>query len=204
MLCCASQVVKLHALLMLICLLCLQSCQYLPGIDVDNKELSEAASYNTQLGLAYLKQGNMERAKHKLLVAMSQAPNSATVNAAMGYFMEKSVELKKAQYYYKRSLALAPKSGAQLNNYGAFLCRIGKYKQADTYFLKAINDIKYEHTAGTYENAGLCAMANHQVDKAAAYFVKALRLDPSRAQSLCELKNIKYHQSLLAKKSGTK
>ena len=185
-------VLKLRHLLLLISLLLLQSCQHAKE---PKQELT--ASYNTQLGLAYLKQGDRERAKRKLLLALAEAPNSPDVNAAMAYFMEQCKEMRQAQRYYKKAMDAAPGRGAQLNNYGAYLCRQGQYKQAEPYFLKAVSDIKYEHTAGAYENAGLCAMAIPDYTKAAVYFGKALEQDPRRQQSLFELVNIAVKQGHL-------
>ena len=188
---------KLRYLLLVLSVFLLQSCQHSKESTehiAREPKLGEAATYNTQLGLAYLKQGDRPRAKHKLLLALTQAPDSPAVNAGMAYFMEKTGELEKAHVYYKKALDAAPNSGAQLNNYGAFLCRQGKYPQAETYFLKAVNDIEYEHTAGAYENAGLCALAIPDYIKARHYFNKALEQDPARVQSLYELVSIEMKQ----------
>lgn len=186
-------------------LLLLQSCQHstetkkeeAPTATIEKKEkkLDDAASYNTQLGLAYLKQGNRERAKSKLFLALSQAPDSPVVNASVAYLMEKVGEMDKAHSYYKKAIALAPGSGAQLNNYGTFLCRQGQYREAETYFLQAVKDVRYPHTSGAYENAGLCVMAIPDKVKAAHYFAKALEQDPSRVQSLYELVNLEVKQN---------
>ena len=194
----SEYVLKLSYLLVLTGLLLLQSCQNNNSTTstAGNHEskLNDAATYNTQLGLAYLKQGDRSRAKRKLLLALAQAPNSPNVNASMAYFMEKSGEMDKAQVYYQKAMSAAHGGGAQLNNYGAFLCRRAQYKQAEDYFLKATQDTKYEHTAGAYENAGLCATAIPDYIKATTYFSKALEQDPSRAQSLFELVNIQIKQ----------
>lgn len=182
---------KLRHWMLILAWLLLQSCQYNKvGSIVTKTNSNEAAVYNTQLGLAYLKQGDRPRAKRKLLTALHQAPNSPEVNASMAWFLEQSGEIDAAQVYYRKAMAVAPGNGAQLNNYGAFLCRKGQYKQAEVYFLKAIKDANYEHTAGAYENAGLCAAAIPDYTKAAAYFNKALEQDPSRKQSLYEWVNI--------------
>lgn len=189
---------KLHHLLIIICLLSLQSCQHnnteKEGAATKKNKLSDAAAYNTQLGMAYLTQGNRARAKRKLFLALSQAPDSPTANASMAYFMEKSGEMDKAHEYYRKAMAAAPGAGAQFNNYGAFLCRQGQYRQAEEYFLKAVQDIKYEHTAGAYENAGLCVMAIPDQVAATTYFAKALEQDPSRQQSLYELVRLEVKQ----------
>lgn len=170
--------------------LTLQSCRHTQEIT----RQQDAAMYNTQLGLAYLNQGDRVLAKRKLLMALKQAPNSPNVNGSMAYFMEKTGDWDKAGYFYRNALLLAPGRGAQLNNYGAFLCRRGHYKLAEHYFLLAVNDSQYEHTAAAYENAGLCAMAMPNLHKAETYFKKALMQDPSRRQSLSELVRIELKQ----------
>ncbi len=187
-------VLKARWLFLIVGLFFLQSCEQ--NTEEKNEPVSkkynreEAATYNTQLGLAYLKQGDRSRAKRKLLLALKQAPESPNVNASMAYFMEKSGEMDDAQAYYKKAITLSAGSGAQFNNYGAFLCRREKYQQAEGYFLKAVKDMQYENSAAAYENAGLCAMAIPDYEKATQYFTKALEQDPSRRQSLYELVNV--------------
>lgn len=186
---------KLNIGLIGFCLL--SSCQYHDAsVDSTSKipKHTEAASYNTQLGLAYLKQGDTARAKRKLLLALDFAPKSSETNAAMAYFLEKTGDINTAKTYYQKALALDPKSGAQLNNYGAFLCRTGNYKAADSYFLQAVNDVNYIHTAGAYENAGLCAIAAKNDAKAKDYFKQALKHDADKRQSLFELAKIKLRE----------
>lgn len=182
-----------------ISLLFLLSCQH--NNDDNDDSVSKkynrenAALYNSQLGLAYLKQGDRPRAKKKLLTAMKEAPDSPNVNASMGYFLEKSGEFKEAESYYKKAITLSNGSGAQLNNFGTYLCRRGQYTQAEDYFLKAVKDIQYEHTAGAYENAGLCVMEIPNFSKATLYFNKALEQDPNRKQSLYELIKISLKEN---------
>jgi type IV pilus assembly protein PilF len=179
-------------------LIFLVACRQSPApedmLPVKTVKLDEAAAYNAQLGLAYLKQGNRVRAKHKLLQALAQAPNAPNTNASMAYFMEKSGELDKARSYYQKAILTSNSAGTQLNNYGAFLCRQGDFQHAEAYFLKAAADMQYEHTAGALENAGLCVLGIPDLIKAKSYFLKALEEDPSREQSLYELVNIETSQ----------
>ena len=173
----------------------LQACQTTNALRDDVVQQNTASGYNVQLGLEYLKQGNIERSKRKLWLALEQAPRSPDANAAMAYFMEKTGDPKKARVFYQKAMAAAPGKGAQLNNYGAFLCRQRDYEQAERYFLKSVDDVQYEHTAGAFENAGLCALAIPNVKKAQQYFAEALKHDPSREQSLYELVKIEMNQS---------
>ncbi len=158
--------------------------------DEDGKrrpDLIKASSYNVQLGLGYLKQGDRPRAKKKLLTALEQEPKSPDANSALAYYFEQTNEPRLAEKYYLKALSLANKGGAQLNNYGAFLCRQGNYNKAEQYFLKAAGDLHYVNTASAYENAGLCALSVARQDKAKFYFTQALRQDPARKVSFYEL-----------------
>lgn len=186
---------RLIRLVPLIGLILLQACQHSPNLEHGTQAKKQrAAFYNTQLGMAYLKQGDRQRAKQKLLSALALAPRSAEVREAMAYYLEKTGDIEQAHRYYAKALSLAPQSGAQLNNYGAFLCRIGKYKESLNYFAKAVKDIHYINTAGAYENAGLCAVASGDYTQANYYFIKALAHDPERKQSLYELVNLELKQ----------
>ncbi|WP_058469491.1 type IV pilus biogenesis/stability protein PilW [Fluoribacter gormanii] len=181
---------KKFCFLFIITCLFLQACVHNEEDEKQNfkkRDLSKAASYNVQLGLGYLKQGDRPRAKKKILTALEQEPSSPDVNSAMAYYFDQTKELDQAEKYYLKAISLAGNGGAQLNNYGAFLCRQGDYKRAESYFLKAVNDLKYVHTAGAYENAGLCALSVPNEDKAKLYFAKALNQDPSRKVSFYEL-----------------
>lgn len=164
---------------------CTNNVHDLPKINSKNASL-----LNTELAANYLRKGEKIRAKQKLLKALSLDPDSSKANALMGFFMEEVGELDNARFYYKKAIILAPKSGAELNSYAMFLCRLKDYKNAETYFMKALKDIKYEGTAGIYENAGVCALENKNYTKAKFYFLKAWSHDPSKILSLYELVSI--------------
>lgn len=170
------------------------SCQHQPVSEQSpaqkKEQLEAAAYYNTELGLEYLKKGNMPRAKRKLLQAQALNASSPDVNAALAYYFEKTNDMTTANTYYQKALRYSRYNGAQLNNYGAFLCRQHQFDKAESYFVKAAKDVNYLHTAGALENAGLCAQENHETDKAKNYFIQALSQDNQRTQSLYELVSI--------------
>lgn len=183
-------VLKVFYLFFIAMCIFLQACVHQEEKEKQNfkkPDLSRAASYNVQLGLGYLRQGDRPRAKKKLLLALEQEPKSPDVNSALGYYFEQTNEQEQAEKYYLKALSFSANAGAQLNNYGTFLCRQGDYKKAEHYFLKAIADMHYINTAGAYENAGLCALSANTSDQARLYFTKALSQDPSRKTSLYEL-----------------
>ncbi|MCD6056195.1 MAG: pilF [Gammaproteobacteria bacterium] len=164
-----------------------------------NYDLKRAASINTQLGLAYLKKGDVSRAKGKLLLAIEQNPSDPLAQGAMGYFYEQTGNKTLAKQYYLKSISLAPHRGGPKNNYGTFLCRQGEYKESLPYFTEAVADQDYLQTAEAYENAGLCALMIPDKKTAQRYFEKAVLNDPRRDRALLELADIEFSEGLYNK-----
>ena len=152
-----------------------------------------AALVNVELGLGYLSQGQVARAKTKLTHALKLAPKISETHAAMAYFLEMIGEFKDAERAHKKALGFSGR-GAVYNNYGAFLCRRGRLKEADEAFKVAIADKEYARTAEVYENAGLCALKWPDERKATEYLTIAVRRDPSRASAFLELAALSLKQ----------
>ena len=121
--------------------------------------LKLAAQYNVELGVSYLQQGDVARARQKFVLATKQDPNAA----------------RKA---YQKALAIAPNSSETLNNYGVFLCQQGQAAQAVNYFQQAVSDPSYANIGQAYENAGFCALKIPDKARAEQFFTKALANEP--------------------------
>jgi len=161
------------------------------SMDTQDPDFERAAMVNVELGLGYLTQGQVARAKTKLTHALKLAPNLAEVRSAMAYFLEMVGDYKDAELEHKKAASLSSAKGAVFNNYGAFLCRRGRFKEADQAFHTAINDKSYPRTAEVYENAGLCAIKWKGQDiKAAEYLTTAIRRDPNRPNAVLELASL--------------
>jgi len=155
-------------------------------------QLTKTSLINTQLGMAYLQNNNMQRAKQKFLLALDQAPHSPEAWYSMGYFQEVTGNSVLANEDYLKAIQLAPISGDVHNNYGTFLCRRGQYRNGIQHFLLAINDPRYLQSASAYENAGLCALKIPDTHDAANFFDHALKQDPNMPVSLFELAKLNY------------
>ncbi|HQW57701.1 MAG TPA: type IV pilus biogenesis/stability protein PilW [Gammaproteobacteria bacterium] len=152
-----------------------------------------AALINVELGLGYLSQGQVARAKTKLTHAVQLAPKIPETHSAMAYFLEMIGEFKDAEREHKKAVGFSGQ-GAVYNNYGAFLCRRGRLKEADQAFHAAIEDKEYPRTAEVYENAGLCALKWPDDRKATEYLTIAVRRDPSRSSAFLELAALSLKQ----------
>ncbi len=154
---------------------------------------SQAATYNVQLGLGYLRQGDMQRAKQKLLTAAQQDPRNPAIQGSLAYYYESAGDVQQAAQHYQQAIALAPQAGGPQNNYGAFLCRQKQYQQAEIHLLKAAQNPHYVKTAQAYENAGLCALSAGDKTKAKQYLQIALRRDSRRSAAALQLAKLAFN-----------
>ena len=150
-------------------------------------QYNNAAMYHTQLGLAYLQQGQIARAKHNLLIAIALQPNSEYPYLGMAYFLEQSGDIDQAHTYYLKALHMSHESSAQLNNYAVFLCKHKQYNLAKHYFLRAAHDIHYLNNAQAYANAGFCAVTQKKSSQAIVFLHQAMQHDPNRKEVLVQL-----------------
>lgn len=178
------------AVLVSICLV--SACATQKKITEEEKAAHRTAKINAQLGITYLENNNIQRAKQKLLLAIDQAPDIPEPWYSMGYFFEATGNAELANTHYLKAIAVSPTRGDSQNNYGTFLCRAGKYQEANKHFMLAVNDRDYLDPADAYENAGLCEMQVPNRMLAINYFKKALAEDARRPVSLQKLAQLEY------------
>ncbi len=159
----------------------------------DAKSISDAAGYNLQLGVTYMRQGQMEVALEKLERSVKQDPDRADTHTALAILHTRLGNLERAESEYRRSLRLEPDNSSTLNNYGVFLCKRGNYDDAMESFGKAVTDPLYRTPAAAYTNAGLCAHDNGKIGQAESYFRLALRADPKFTGALLQLANLSFN-----------
>lgn len=145
---------------------------------------SEAALTRMNLGLAYLRRGDMEQAKFNLDRALAQDPRNADVYLARAWFYQSVFDIEQAESSYRQVLKLDPNHGDGLNNYGVFLCGRERFAEADVMFRKAIASPGYVQVADSYENAAMCALRDGKPAVALDYFRRALEYGPARSKAL--------------------
>lgn len=148
---------------------------------------TERAEARIALGMGYLEQGNMIKARENFEKALDHSPKYYRAQLSMAHYFEKVGEPSSAEDVYKASLKQHPKNGNVLNNYGTFLCKRGDYASADKFFNAAIEQPYYYLISGSYENAALCALKAGNTEQAKNYFIRTLDHDPNRANSILRL-----------------
>ena len=158
----------------------------------------DAAAYNVQLGLAYMNQGELERAKDKLDRALTQDPNSADVHSARATLFARLNQKDKADEEFRAALRLAPHDPRMVNNYAVYLCENGRYDEGVKRFLEAANNRLYPTPEAAYTNAGVCLRAAKRDDEARVNFGRALQLKPNFAEAQFQLANLQFEHGEFA------
>lgn len=160
----------------------------------------KASDINTELGAAYLGQGDYVRANAKLEKALKQNSQNAEAHNMYALLKMQLKQYDQANDSFSKALSLEPNNPSILNNYGAYLCDQGQIKDALGKFAKALKDPLYTTPEFAYTNTGICMVKQGNSSKAEAYFRTALKRNPKYTVALYQmaLLNEKKQQYALA------
>ena len=174
---------------------CIQEQVKTPGSYPPAKaDLVAAAKANTELGIAYAREGRLDVAQEKLKKAVDENEEYAPAHATLAYVFSQRGFNDEAQHEFSRALDLDPENPDTRNNYGVFLCSIGKSDEADRNFMRAIDNHDYTTPEAAWTNAGLCASSG-SADRAEADFRHALQLNPQFPAALAQLAEISFRKN---------
>jgi type IV pilus assembly protein PilF len=172
--------------------LCLGGCF---STGTSGRSPKDAAEFNMQLGVSYLRQGDLRQAQSKLEKAIEQNPGLATAHSALALVYERLGDLAGAEKHYRRAASLGPEDPDNLNALAIFLCsQRQKPEEAMGYFQRALAiplTRKDYNRAMMFANAGICAKRN-DLARAEEYLRQALSLDPGYDEALLQLADVAY------------
>jgi type IV pilus assembly protein PilF len=155
----------------------------------------EAAQYNMQLGISYLRQGDLRTAQAKLERAIADDDSLATAYSALGLVFERLGDREAAERNYRRAVSLAPSDPDALNALAIFIClEKDGTAEAMRYFERAIDvplSRSFTNRAMLYTNAGIC-VKRADLARAETYFRTALAQDPGFREALLQLADVAY------------
>lgn len=152
----------------------------------------DAAIYNTELGIAYMRRGDLALAQTKLDRALKENPDDPDVHSARALLFARLQDPKAADREFREALDLAPKNPDFQNNYAVYLCSVGRVDEGVQTFLQAAHNPEYLTPELAYDNAGVCLRAAHQNVEAAQMFMDALTIRPNLAQALWQLADLNF------------
>ncbi len=183
---------KISHCLLLAGALALGGCAAGGGANSSNKQTAEAARIHTELGTAYLREREYEAALEKLNKALSYDADYAPAHTVLGVLYERLGQSDKAGRHYRRAAQADPDDGGAQNNYGSYLCRSGQHGQAYTYFEKAVDNPFYRTPEVALSNAGHCALAQNETDRAEQYLRRALEYSAGFRDALYPMAQIQF------------
>ena len=157
------------------------------GRPIDQKE---AARANMQLGVAYLRQGNVAQAKEKLEKAEKQDPRSHEVQYALALFSERMSQPADADRHYQSALKLAPNNAEVSNAYAVFLCRSGKVDPAQRLFEDVVKNPLYGTPWVAATDAAVCLRSDKRNADAVPWLERAIAQRPDYYPAVVELADL--------------
>jgi len=161
------------------------------------QQRKDAAVYNTELGIAYLRRGDLAVAQTKLDRALEENADDPNVHSARALLFARLRDPKQADREFREALRLAPKNPDYQNNYAVYLCSVGRIDEGVQSFLKAARNPLYMTPEIAYDNAGVCLRSAHKDVEAVQMFGDALSIRPNFAQALWQLADLDFSQGKL-------
>jgi type IV pilus assembly protein PilF len=152
---------------------------------------TDASRANTQLGVAYMQQGNLKLAKEKLDRAEKQNPRNYEVHWAQASLAERMNQPAAAEEYYQTAARLAPGNPELGNTYAVFLCKNGKVDKALPLFDSVIRNPLYRTPWAVATNAAVCLRADKRGADAVPYLERAIAQRPDFVPAVVELGDLK-------------
>lgn len=152
----------------------------------------DAAIYNTELGIAYMRRGDLAIAQTKLDRALQENPDDPDVRSARALLFARMGDPKQADHEFRAALRLAPKNPNFENNYAVYLCSVGRVEEGVQSFVRAARNPLYLTPELAYDNAGVCLRSAHRDAEAAGMFTQALAIRPNYAQALWQIADLDF------------
>jgi len=184
--------IRKYIAIWLCAVLLLAACSSTPQKSESDRR--KAAETNTALGRGYLDRKQYEISLEKLKRAIAYDKTYAPAHTMLAVLYETLGETEEAEKEYRLAVKYDPKDGEVNNNYGAFLCGIGEREEAERYFMTAIQDPFYKTPEVALSNAGSCALAAGDLDKAEGFLRQSLERDDKLGASLLPMAEVSYQK----------
>jgi type IV pilus assembly protein PilF len=142
----------------------------------------DAAADNVQLAVAYMQEGNLQRAKEKIDRALQEDPLNPNAHSVMAMFYARINDPKKAEGEYREAMRLAPNDPGQVLFYGVYLCDQHRVDEGITKMLQVARSPLYRTPEAAYTDMGVCLLTAHRDDEAESAFKRALVARPDYAE----------------------
>ncbi|HET9122015.1 MAG TPA: type IV pilus biogenesis/stability protein PilW [Acidiferrobacteraceae bacterium] len=155
---------------------------------------SKLVAIRTELGAGFLERGQLALAQEEIQKALALNPDDSEANNVMALVQARLQRNRRAEHYFERAVSSNPGNAGAQNNFGIFLCQTGRTRRALKHFAKAIADPLNPSQQWANANAGSCLLHAHRPAQAAAYFRRAMSLQPGMPVALLGLARADWAQ----------
>lgn len=157
----------------------------------------ERAKVHTDLGMAYLRDGQYEIALQEARIALDALGSYAPAYNLKGLTHMVLGQNDLAEAAFRQAVSLAPDNPEIANNFGWFLCHTDKIKEAFGYFDQVMRNPLYKSPAKVLHNMGVCALMDKDDVAGESYLIRALKFDPDNLRAYYLLADIEYRRGNL-------
>jgi type IV pilus assembly protein PilF len=149
-----------------------------------SEQRAQAALANTDLAIAYMREGDLASAREKIEKALQQNSHNAKTQMTAGFVYDQLKQTRKAQDHFEQAVRLGKDDPLVLNNAAVYFCRTGKYKRGEELLLEAAESPLYKTPDAAFVNAGRCAKSDGRPKDAETHFRRALASNPKQPDAL--------------------
>lgn len=173
-----------------------------PNAGIGAPDKGAASRINVQLGVNYLREGDLQMAQQKLDRALKEDSDNPDAHSAMALLDDRLGKPKDAEREYRRALSLSHGAPAQMNSYGVYLCSHGRADEGVRYLEEAAANPLYKTPWAASNNAGVCLQGAHRDTEAMVQYERALQSNPGFAEAALhaadlDLSNRRYTEGRL-------
>lgn len=165
-----------------------------PASREDERRSQQAAHANVQLGIGYMREGNLGLAKTKLERALGEDPELPVAHWSYALLQWRLGNDVLAEKHFRRAIDLDPRDSRARNNYASFMCENGRVEEALDEYEVAVENPLYDEAASALTNAGLCAMKIPDLARAEAYFRAAVERDAQYGPALYQMAKVAFQR----------
>lgn len=168
--------------------------QVAPTYDVSGRHSRKAGDAYQLMASAtdYFQRGEYDQAERLLQQALRIPGAAADANTLLGMIADARGQSALAGKYYEAATVAAPNGAPYANNYGKWLCANGRPADSLAWFERALGNPAYTTPVASLSNAGECAQAAGQADRAERYWRAALGMDPKALLALSGMARLEF------------
>jgi type IV pilus assembly protein PilF len=159
------------------------------------KSDEDAARLNMDLGISYMRQGELDQAMYKLQKSIDLEPDNATAHRMLGMIYERMDDINNAEKEYRLAVRQEPDDAEALNQLGSFVCMRGDVRESLKYYDRALKIPRYKSRYLIYTNAGTCAK-KFDLALAETYLRKGLAENAVYPEGLYQMADITYRREV--------